>query len=151
MKTCPYCGSELETIFCSFCDLEVVPVENGQRGVKFTPQPLVTERAMNCTTKELLDFHTFDLLQLLKLLREERRKYFDLVRTFKVANAEEFREVEKETGDEYEVITRKVWVVENILRERIGYIPQKVTVQLLQTIAQRIQQDDKKLMFIKRG
>jgi hypothetical protein len=164
MKCCPYCASELRNdsnrvmyepfYICDFCQLEdVEPVEQGKRRSQYTRKQFVELSDADLSTPHLMEFHTFDLLMLLKLLREERRAHFNYIRTFKMAGneTEDFRDIERETGDEYERITRKVWVVENILIDRIGYIPQRVSNELLGTVLDRIEQTTKKAMIINKG
>lgn len=158
MKTCPYCASEVEVFnkmkfYCGFCDMAVVPNEDGNRVSRYKRKPFIDLKDSNLSTPELMLYHTFDLLHLLQLLRAERRSYFGHVTTFKKASNEtdQFKEVEAEAGNEYEKITRKVWIVENLLIERLGYIPERISNELLETVLGRIEKSAKKAMIIKKA
>lgn len=160
MNTCPYCGTGVAadqkgSYYCGFCNMKgFVPGEDGSRNERWKEKEFISNDDFNKTTPELMTYNTFNLLQLLKLLREERRSFFKHIAVFKKAGQEtnEFKEIEVETGNEYENITRKTWVVENILRDRIGYVPERVTDQLLITVAKRMDQErNKKPMMIKKN
>lgn len=158
MNTCPYCGSGVAAedgiYFCGFCQMKgFQPSEDGTRQSRYQLKPYISHDDLKKTTPELMTYHTVDLLKVLKMLREERRSYFHLVSVFKKAGneTEEHRQSEKDTGNDYEEMTRKTWVVENILKDRIGYIPQRVTNQLLETVMQRSEQErNMKPMTIKK-
>jgi hypothetical protein len=160
--TCSYCGSRLnqepncidDKVYCSFCDMYVIPSVNGERKERF--QKLEFSPAdyefVKLTTPQLMELHTVDLLLLLQFLRDERRNYFSTMRIIKkvAADEEDYKVQEKEAGDQYEMITRKCFVVENILIDRIGYIPRKVTNDMIAGIYQRAEHErNKKLMQIK--
>lgn len=160
MKTCPYCGSSVAgngsgMYYCGFCDMKgITPVEDGKRESRFQIKPFISHDDLKKSTPELMTYNTVDLLKLLKLGREERRQYFGHVTTFKRAGNEtdQFKAVEVQTGNDYEAITRKVWVIENILKERIGYIPNRVTDQLLMTVQSRVDSErNLKPMTIKKN
>lgn len=40
---------------------------------------------------------------------------------------EEYKESEEYSGKEYEKITRKMFVLENLIRQRLGYVPHRIT------------------------
>ncbi|MEJ9181039.1 hypothetical protein [Bacillus thuringiensis] len=56
-----------------------------------------------------------------------------------------------ETGGEYEYYTRKAWVIENILLERQGFFPEKITARVLEYIGEKIRKSKKKSMRISKG
>lgn len=148
---CPYCGTNIEMdiemdvagiYYCDYCVMNV-SIENNQYQIR----DFITEEDYKKTTPEIMTYHTFDLLKMLKLLREERRFYFKYLATFKKAGNEtnEFKDMEKQTGDTYEYVTRKTRVVEKILKDRMGYAPDKVTDKLLANYIARIEQDQSKI------
>lgn len=148
MKTCPYCASELikeeKLYYCDFCFMKgITPAEDGERKSRYRSKFSIDHEDVNKTTPELMLYHTFDLLRLLKFLRDERRAYYHNIMTFRKAGLEtaEFKEIEKETGDQYERLTKKCWIVENLLKDRVGYIPSKVTDQLLATVEMRMEEE----------
>jgi seryl-tRNA synthetase len=95
------------------------------------------------TTSKLMTYHTSDLLKLLRLLREERRAFYTQLSTIKKGASEmpEYKPLAVDTGNDYENLTRKSWIVENILNDRIGYIPNKITDQLLLTVSKRMENE----------
>lgn len=158
MLTCPYCATEVQKIskgfYCSFCQMTgMTPTQNGERRSRYKMKDMITTDDLKKTTPELMTYHTFDLKLILKMLREQKRDFFTHITTFKRAGNEtdEFREIEKETGDEYEKIKRKTWAVENILMDRVGYIPIKVSQDLLMSDLERIEKTTGKQMNIKKS
>lgn len=83
------------------------------------------------TTPELMEYSTFELLHLLKYARSERADIYKLMDTFYKARTQleikDYKEEEEYSRKEYERITRKMFVVENLLRQRLGYVPSRIT------------------------
>ncbi|MEK4973670.1 hypothetical protein NSQ89_15030 [Niallia sp. FSL R7-0648] len=158
MKTCPYCGSHLENIdlqyyYCDFCcmNLKYEDVqENGKRkNLLPSSQPSLSD--LNKSTPELMCLSTVELLFLLKFARKERADIYRLRYVFIRAmneGAGEFTEEEQYTFIEYEKATRKCFVLENLVRERLGYYPTKLTESYIQTLAARMAESSKKDMVI---
>ncbi|USK72627.1 hypothetical protein [Peribacillus asahii] len=139
-STCSYCGSSIATpfgkpdkVYCGFCEMFVEPSKDGERIERHEKVEFIGYEHIRMNTPQLMGLQTKTLLHLLKFMREERRAYFDTMRTLKKASSElpEFKEGEKMSADEYEMITRKCFVVETILKDRMGYIPKKITENLL--------------------
>lgn len=137
MAACPYCGSNVNAGVCGFCDMKVNMIK------EFEMKPYISHDDLHKTTPELMTYHTADLLKLLKLGREERREFYKQLTVFKKAGneTEQFRDIEKQTGNDYEYITRKTRVIEKLLKDRIGYTPNRVTDQLLSTVIGRVEQE----------
>ncbi|MCM3653405.1 hypothetical protein [Metabacillus litoralis] len=141
MKTCAYCGSpvtfvDMDECYCSFCTMKLKRedvLENGKRK-SLLPSSQPTLSDLNKSTPELMCFSTVELLFLLKLARKER--------------ADEFTEAAEYSFSEYEKATRKCFVLENLVRERIGYYPAKLTESYIQTLAARVEESSKKEMVI---
>ena len=158
MKTCPYCGSKVAPIdtydyYCSFCSMKINYQdiqENGKRkNLLPTSQPSLSD--LNKSTPELMCFSTVELLFLLKFARKERADIYKLRYTFIRAmkeGADEFTEAEEHTFSEYEKATRKCFVLENLIRERIGYYPATLTESYIQTLAGKMAESAKKDMVI---
>lgn len=160
MKTCPYCGSEVEVYgkdyYCCFCEMAIEcsdVQENGKRK-NYLPESQPCIHDLHKTTPELMCFTTIELLYLLKFARNERsniyHKRYVFIRAIKEGN-QEFKDAEEYTYKEYEYWTRKCYVIENIIRERIGYIPYKVTDSYIKALAYRMSESAKKPMKIKKG
>jgi hypothetical protein len=157
MKTCPYCGSDVESFadhfYCAFCDVKLCfseVQENGKRK-NFLPDSQPSYDDLKRSTPELMTMTTIDLLFLLKFARAERSSIYGQRNTYiKVLKTGEtdFKEGEQYTYKEYEYWTRKCFVLENLIRERIGYIPPKLTESYLQNLAARMIESTKKGMII---
>jgi len=158
MKTCAYCGSHVTFVdrnefYCSFCEMKLKFEdirENGKRkNLLPSSQPSLSD--LNKSTPELMCFSTVELLFLLKLARKERsdiyKQRYIIVRAMS-KGAAEFTEAEKYTFSEYEKYTRKCFVLENLIRERIGYYPAKLTDSYIQTLVARMEESAKKDMVI---
>lgn len=149
-KSCPYCSNDVtdkmnsDKADCSFCEMEVTPTFDGKRAEQTKAFTLdITKADMELPTRELMGWNTLNLMQLLKMLREERRDFYNHMRIFKKAGnqTDQFKGMEEQSGDHYEILTMKTWAVENILRNRIGYIPRKVTQNLLENLYCRMSEE----------
>lgn len=145
-NTCGYCGSSLGTTpmgkadkcYCGFCEMFVKPSVNGERAEPLQKNEYIGYEHIKLSTPEMMEMHTKSLLGLLKFMRDERRSMFDAMRTLKkVSDMPEYKEGAAFTSSEYEMITRKCFVVENILRDRMGYIPKKITDKLMMSYDER--------------
>ncbi|TCP24464.1 hypothetical protein EV207_12524 [Scopulibacillus darangshiensis] len=155
MKTCAYCCSELQEKYCPFCDMvlaEKYVMENGERlshSISWYPE----EHNIYKSTKDLLKLETIELICLLKHARAYRGQAYELRRLrhkseLKVGMNEEVESIAKASYEEYEMATRKVWVLENILRERIGYFPYRISEKYIQGYLEHIERSEKKQMVI---
>lgn len=159
MKTCPYCGSTLEKssnkYYCDFCIMNIsndIACENGER-LKVRVNDFVIEEHIKKTTPELMLLSSYELLYLLRYVRKERSDFYHNLTLFnKAANeTDEFLEVGKETGEFYVKLTRKMFVLENIIRDRFGYVPTRITENLLVKYLTDIDKDKNKPMIIRQG
>ena len=149
MKTCPYCGSGVQNhhhhYYCGFCKMKLdrsEVQENGKRK-NLLPQQHPTIEDAKKPTPELMKLSTVELLCLLKLARKERSDTYNNRYIFIQAlkqGAKEFSDAEQYTFKEYEYWTRKCFVIENLIRERIGFIPKKINKEFIQNMIQRMQQ-----------
>jgi len=53
------------------------------------------------------------------------------------------QEAEKETGRDYMYYTKKAFVVENLIRSRLGFVPEKVTENYLVRYMEKVKNDKK--------
>lgn len=92
---------------------------------------------------ELSLFHTFDLLILLRLVREERTKCYHLMRG--VQKGSKLIEIDSETlafgESEYRRYTARMRIVEGILIDRMGYKPKRVDDKLLMSLQAKIEKE----------
>ncbi|MBM7580816.1 hypothetical protein [Jeotgalibacillus terrae] len=135
--TCPYCGSEMslenQDFYCAFCVMDVAPsdVKRNHERISVRVKEFVSESYLDKTTPELMEISTYELLSLLKSVRAERTSMYQLMNAFYKArvtlSTTDYEDSEKSSGEEYERITRKMFVLENIIRERLGYVPGRLT------------------------
>ena len=156
MKTCGYCGTDIQGDHCSFCELTLDDkhVLEGHKRVDHVIERTPDEAAIFLTTDELLTFETIDLLFLLKYARSYRSEVYHLrVISYKAEDRKSdqaLEEIQQQSYEEYEKATRKVWIIENILKDRMGYYPVKVTEEFLQAYLYRIKQSQNKRMVLKK-
>ncbi|MFG6121155.1 hypothetical protein [Thalassobacillus sp. B23F22_16] len=159
MNTCGFCASDINDKYCNFCQMELDDkhiMQDGKRlnqAKKFLGYPDRTE--VYKSTKELMKLETIHLLCLLREARSIRAEVYKLRLLRHQAEEQqgmnnEIESLENYTYDEYESATRKVWVIENIIKDRLGYFPQKVTNNFLNMYLERMEQSEKKKMFMKK-
>jgi hypothetical protein len=168
MITCHYCGNELtlmttgpylQNAKCNLCNIILGPdskfgmySKDGERPTRMRLHLVTSETAMLPLT-ELLKLHTADLLIALKAAREARKTQYDLLRTFNKAikhGSEQYIEYANLQGYEYEVWTRACWRIENILLERLGYYPDKITDSLIVKFEERCKMVNKRMKIAKK-
>lgn len=158
MKTCPYCGSNLEKVtdhqyYCDFCTmtLAAASVKENRERVDVVVNDFVLRDYANKTTPELMALSTFELLYLLKEIRAERSLMYHHLHIFHRAGEEtnEFKEMEKESGNEYMYLTKKAFVLENIIRKRLDYVPTRITEYDLVKHLESVKKDKKRPMIIR--
>lgn len=137
----------MNTLICSYCETEN---EIGKDKCIFCHAPLNRSRPIlkdfvilnDCESpfNVLEAFHTYDLLVLLRLVREERSKSYDLMRTLKKAS--ESPEIDGEvvlySEEQYRHYTKRMKLIEGILIDRMGYKPKRVDDKLLIALKMRI-------------
>jgi hypothetical protein len=160
MKTCPYCGSKIKTynehFYCEFCDMkqELDDIQENGKRKNLLPESQPSFFDLNKSTPELMRFSTFELLFLLKFARKKRTDIYKHRHLFIQAIKEGANELaggEQYTYQQYEKVTRKCFVLENLIRERIGYYPAKITDPYLQNLAVKMKESAKKDMVIQQA
>ncbi|MCM2534479.1 hypothetical protein NDK43_21715 [Neobacillus pocheonensis] len=159
MKTCPYCGSHIERMdhqyyYCDFCcmkiDIRIIKENHERLEVRF--RDLVLTAYIDKTTPEIMTLSTFELLYLLKMIRKERNDMYHHLHVFHRAGdagIDDFKEAEKKSGQDYMYFTKKAFIVENIIRSRIGYVPARITEKFLANYLENIKNDKKGPMIIR--
>jgi hypothetical protein len=133
---CSYCQSENEQYAenCGFCD---APLKKQRPKLK----DYVYVDQAELSFGELSLFHTYDILILLRLVREERTKCYKLMRT--VQKAQNDVVVDSDTlsfaEQEYRRYTARMKVLEGILIDRMGYKPKRVDNKLLESLKTKIE------------
>lgn len=155
--TCPYCGTELNienhSYYCVFCKMAVssenVQCDGKRKQVAFRPDHvLISDAEQN--TGQLMQRSTNDLIILLRLVRQKRTDFYNYLRVINKANEQHgtFQEHAQVTGKDYEYWTRKAWVLENIIRDRTGVFPERITDDYLLSLSVRAEKINEKTMRI---
>lgn len=133
---CLYCDSDNNSMeeACSVCG---APLHIKRPQLK----EYVSLQDSALSFQELKVFHTYDLLVLLRLVREERSKSYNLMRT--VQKAPEGVDIDKsviEFGEsEYRLYTVRMKLIEGLLVDRMGYKPKRVDDKLLAALKHRME------------
>ena len=133
---CSYCGCENAEYDenCGFCDAPLKKHRPHLREFIYVEQ-------VELPFDQLSLFHTYDLLILLRLVREERSKSYNLMRT--VQKGSKLIEVDSDTlafgEQEYRRYTARMKVLEGILIDRMGYKPKRVDDKLLLSLKVKIE------------
>lgn len=161
-KTCPYCASAVAAInthfYCDFCEMNI-PIhavcENGRRK-NSSFRPLAFRDWLDKTTPELMTHHIVELLFLLKEVRKLRADYYSTLRTFNKGYSEAsgedrelLAEVKEIQGMDYEQITRKGFVLENIIQQRIGYVPSRIDDRFLASYIEKCEKPLREMIIRK--
>lgn len=132
---CSYCKTENKEneIRCTFCEADLTfSRPKTKRFVElsdaYKPYPVLN------------GYHTFDLLQLLRLIRRSRTDAYNSLRiTLKASNEMEVpEELKNASEDEYKRSTAYMNIIEQILVDRIGYKPQRIDDKLLEAWEKRL-------------
>lgn len=133
MITCKYCGTELsEGLNCSFCDITFSPEEVSTDGLRVSAMPeeipFEKKQLIDATTKILLKAKTIELYYYLKLARKYKNESF-------------------KARDEANVrfYLKKALVIENILIEREGDFPSRLTDKYLKNRRDQVSNFEKEL------
>ncbi|WP_348625369.1 hypothetical protein ABFT51_27935 (plasmid) [Paenibacillus peoriae] len=157
MKTCGYCGSVVERkanmYYCVFCDMELFREdvqEDGQR----KPVSITVGATLNGaerSTPELMELDSYYLTELLTLVRSQRKQVYNSLRIVNkgAALSPGFEQAQKQGGQNYHYWTRKAWAIENILRERAGFYPAKITLNYLNLFREQVHKSNELPMLIR--
>ncbi|PFY13876.1 hypothetical protein [Bacillus pseudomycoides] len=164
---CPYCGIEakknhagvLEEANCNFCGGSLVDENTGYpklcdiKGERFEfhkIQSNVFIEHVEQPVSVLKTYHTFDLYLLLKEVRSMRSETYYGLRLLNNASEvdDEYKDLAKNQGKDYEYWTRRKFVIENLLLERQGYFPEKITDKVLGFMVDQIKKSMKRKMTI---
>lgn len=163
MNTCKYCGTQVKklinnsstsTFKCYHCDITFEEHDLCKDRKRKNSVPVSYDKNYYRSTKELLSCRTIELFHLLK---ECRKDWYD---TFKLLNSiygldenqmpdqSELDEVTKPLYHEYVLLTKKKFTIENILLEKAGFIPEKLTDEFLSEIIDQGEKASSKPMYI---
>lgn len=135
LQICTYCKTENKEseIRCTFCEADLTfsrpkTMRFVELSDAYKPYPVLNS------------YHTFDLLQLLRLVRRSRTDAYNSLRiTLKASNEMEVpEELKNASEDEYKRSTAYMNIIEQILIDRIGYKPQRIDDKLLEAWERKI-------------
>jgi hypothetical protein len=140
---CSYCQTEnYQNVHkCTFCNAPLTinrPKQKDSLAVELAEKPF----------EELIQYHTYDLLVLLQLIRAERSTAYDMMisiqRLLKKApessqNDSDSVELVKSTETDYRRSTSRMKLLEGILIDRMGYKPKRIDNKLLDALQAKIQ------------
>jgi hypothetical protein len=160
MRTCKYCGSSLNYVgehkdkiyfACDYCEL-TFDYENTSRNrlrVNRLPESIETHRR---TTKDLL---TCNAVELFHLLKEYRSKWWEIKEMVKsVRNLFDSEKQAKASADycdlykQYIDLTKYKFTLENIIIEKTGFLPEKITDEFLGELVSMSKETTKSKMNI---
>jgi hypothetical protein len=135
---CSYCENE-NSPFAQLCDFCQAPLNADRPKLR----EFLSLEQVELPFGELSLFHTYDLLILLRLVREERTRCYHLMRT--VQKGSKLIEINSEdltfAESEYRHYTARMKVIEGILIDRMGYKPKRVDDKLLLSLKVKIEND----------
>ncbi len=135
---CSYCDSNNDQYVenCGFCE---APLKKQRPKLK----DYLYLELVELPFVQLLLFHTYDLLILLRLVREERSKCYKLMRTVQKAPGEVLIDSDTLTfaEEEYRRYTARMKVIEGILIDRMGYKPKRIDDKLLMSLKEKIERE----------
>lgn len=119
--TCKYCGTILsERLTCDFCQIGFSPSDVCQNHLRQTQIP--EEIPMLENENEVLGKSTIDFLQ------EKTLTLYYLLKIARTAKDKAFRANEHE---KYQVLIKKIFVLENLIYEREGVFPKSMQDSIL--------------------
>lgn len=168
VNTCCYCGTKVQTnedyFYCEFCDMNIEKSMICQNGSRKKSEIKTSYLDVNYTktTPELMTISTLELLELLKYAREFRSlcwdNYFSTKQTMQQIKKAKLETVVLNEAinlaqiafKEYTNATKKMFVFENLICERLGYIPKRVSAKFMEKyIEMTNDKKDKKMTFSK--
>ncbi|AMM99592.1 hypothetical protein UP12_19500 (plasmid) [Bacillus pumilus] len=154
--TCPYCGSglhdEKDHYFCDFCvmDISKDQAQMGGHRIHETHQK-VDPSDLKKTTPELMAYSTWTLILLLKEARKLRASFY---KDLSIARSKSRGSRDKARADdvaaEYQEITKRMYIIENILKKRLSYVPANLNDSYLRDYEKRMstkKTNDKMITF----
>jgi hypothetical protein len=162
MNTCGFCASQINNNYCDFCQMELEDkhiTKDGQRfdqSKRFLGYP--DRQEIFKSTKELMKLETIHLLCLLREARAYRSDVYKLrylahqgkkqaiTQGGSPEDLESMNRIDESSYGDYEEATRKVWVIENIIKDRLGYFPKRINEKFLLIYLDRMEKSEQKNM-----
>lgn len=162
METCKYCGGTLSFVgfhdglnyfSCSFCDLIFDENDVSKNRMRKRSVPESYEYYYNKKTKELLKCNTIELFHMLKDCRKDWYSMFSLLKNTlnedpAFVQKNEIPEDFKDIYREFIYLSKQKFVIENIILEKAGFLPDKITDKFLNQLVEWGNNSSSKPMYI---
>lgn len=165
MITCKYCGQELRFVGeknnehyfnCSFCEIIFPLSETSVDRKRKMSVPEYYDESFYVPTKKLLERDTISLYHLLKDIRATWYSIKSLLEKLKAMDSENSLPKPSEVDDdtvknlkrEFIDLSKRKFAIENIILERTGYLPPKITEDFLSQIVEQGREASNKPMFV---
>lgn len=132
---CSYCKTEnvADQSSCTFCAADLLATRPTQKrfiDIEDVLKPLAQKQ----------QYHTFDLLLMLKVARKERSDAFTTLKTILKANneIEVPTELKSDTEGFYNDFSAHVNQIEQILVDRLGYYPKRIDQKFLESYEKKL-------------
>lgn len=162
MITCKYCGSNLNFIgeheeiiyfHCNFCELTFDKQNISENKKRLNIVPEFYDNNYYQPTSKLLKQNTISLFH---MLRDCRSDCYNTRNTLKkLKEIVEHDNIDKKTEStykrffiQYEELIKKRYVIENILLEKAGFIPDKITTEFLNNLVEQGSNSSQKPMYV---
>ncbi|QII26930.1 hypothetical protein G3M81_22840 [Bacillus paralicheniformis] len=167
MITCKYCGQELKFVGeyedlpyfnCSFCEIIFSLDETGVDRKRKMSVPNYYDDSYYVPTRELLKRDTISLYHVLK---DVRKAWYDVktaLENLKVYQKEQESSLPKPQESDNDLIknlkrefidlSKRRFSIENIILERTGYLPEKITEEFLNEIVEKGRKASNQPMFV---
>lgn len=134
---CSYCKTETQNQdTCDFCKADL-----NRNRPKLNPE--LDESEAEYSQPQLLELHTYDLMLLLRHIRAERTEMYKIMQNVRKApdeaKSDDYDTLNEYGQENYRALTARKNVIEQILVDRMGYIPQRVDNKLLEALKRKIE------------
>ncbi|ATX83238.1 MULTISPECIES: hypothetical protein [Bacillus amyloliquefaciens group] len=142
METCPYCATSIQKdnqYYCSFCLMYIHNVQRDGKREIIEYREHTSELDLDKSTPELMTLPTIELFHLLRLSRKIRKQKYDQLYKSRLESEKgnESESVQIATGN-YQYYTKKMYIIENILNKRLGYIPDRIDNVFLKSYLEKV-------------
>ncbi|MCC2930288.1 MULTISPECIES: hypothetical protein [Bacillus] len=125
--------------YCNFCLMYIHNVQKDGKREIIEYRERTSELDLDKSTPELMTLPTIELFYLLRLSRKIRKKKYDQLHKARVESegVNESQSVQI-TMENYQFFTKKMYVLENILNKRLGYIPERIDNVFLKSYLEKV-------------
>lgn len=157
MVTCKYCGTNLQYVglykdiayfYCDFCDLIFDVTEISENRRRKYRVPLIYDPNVFQPTKNLLKYNA---LELMFMLKECNLWWYSLKRALEHIYSDPTAKHDNEVKmiyEEYVTITKHKFVLENLILEKAGFLPDKITEDFLAEMQEYGKKYENRPMYI---